>query len=255
MLLHSRIEGTGKPLLIVHGYLGMSDNWKTLAGQYAQAGFEVHAVDMRNHGKSFHSDVFTYDDMVQDLIDYCDANNLDKVDLIGHSMGGKAAMFLAVQYPERLDKLVVADIGPKYYAPHHQDIMEALNAVDFSVKPDRAAVEETIAEYVPDFGTRQFLMKNVYRETPDQLAFRFNLPVFNKEIENIGQALTEGSHFDGPTLFLRGDKSRYIKDEDFSLIKSHFPNAEIKDVKNSGHWLHAENPKDFFEETLAFLKA
>lgn len=255
MLLHSRIEGTGKPLLIVHGYLGMSDNWKTLAGQYAQAGFEVHAVDMRNHGKSFHSDVFTYDAMVQDLIDYCDANNLDKVDLIGHSMGGKAAMFLAVQYPERLDKLVVADIGPKYYAPHHQDIMEALNAVDFSVKPDRAAVEETIAEYVPDFGTRQFLMKNVYRETPDQLAFRFNLPVFNKEIENIDQALTEGSHFDGPTLFLRGDKSRYIKDEDFSLIKSHFPNAEIKDVKNSGHWLHAENPKDFFEETLAFLKA
>lgn len=255
MLLHSRIEGTGKPLLIVHGYLGMSDNWKTLAGQYAQAGFEVHAVDMRNHGKSFHSDVFTYDAMVQDLIDYCDANNLDKVDLIGHSMGGKAAMFLAVQYPERLDKLVVADIGPKYYAPHHQDIMEALNSVDFSVKPDRAAVEETIAEYVPDFGTRQFLMKNVYRETPDQLAFRFNLPVFNKEIENIGQALTEGSHFDGPTLFLRGDKSRYIKDEDFSLIKSHFPNAEIKDVKNSGHWLHAENPKDFFEETLAFLKA
>lgn len=255
MLLHSRIEGTGKPLLIVHGYLGMSDNWKTLAGQYAQAGFEVHAVDMRNHGKSFHSDVFTYDAMVQDLIDYCDANNLDKVDLIGHSMGGKAAMFLAVQYPERLDKLVVADIGPKYYAPHHQDIMEALNAVDFSVKPDRAAVEETIAEYVPDFGTRQFLMKNVYRETPDQLAFRFNLPVFNKEIENIGQALTEGSHFDGPTLFLRGDKSRYIKDEDFSLIKSHFPNAEIKDIQNSGHWLHAENPKDFFEETLAFLKA
>lgn len=255
MLLHSRIEGTGKPLLIVHGYLGMSDNWKTLAGQYAQAGFEVHAVDMRNHGKSFHSDVFTYDAMVQDLIDYCDANNLDKVDLIGHSMGGKAAMFLAVQYPERLDKLVVADIGPKYYAPHHQDIMEALNAVDFSVKPDRAAVEETIAEYVTDFGTRQFLMKNVYRETPDQLAFRFNLPVFNKEIENIGQALTEGSHFDGPTLFLRGDKSRYIKDEDFDMIKSHFPNAEIKDIKNSGHWLHAENPKDFFEETLAFLKA
>lgn len=255
MLLHSRIEGAGKPLLIVHGYLGMSDNWKTLAGQYAQAGFEVHAVDMRNHGKSFHSDVFTYDAMVQDLIDYCDANNLGKVDLIGHSMGGKAAMFLAVQYPERLDRLVVADIGPKYYAPHHQDIMQALNAVDFSVKPDRAAVEETIAEYVPDFGTRQFLMKNVYRETPDQLAFRFNLPVFNKEIENIGQALTDGSHFDGPTLFLRGDKSRYIKDEDFGLIKSHFPNAEIKDIKNSGHWLHAENPKDFLEETLAFLKA
>ncbi|MNK07074.1 Esterase YbfF [compost metagenome] len=255
MLLHSRIEGSGKPLLIVHGYLGMSDNWKTLAGQYAAAGYEVHAVDMRNHGKSFHSDVFDYDVMVQDLIDYCDANNLDKVDLIGHSMGGKAAMFLAVQHPDRLNKLVVADIGPKYYAPHHQDIMAALNAVDFSVKPDRAAVEETIAKYVTDFGTRQFLMKNVYRETQDQLAFRFNLPVFNEKLDNIGQAVPEGTHFDGPTLFLRGDRSRYIKDEDFGLIKSHFPNAVIKDIKNSGHWLHAENPKDFLEETLAFLEA
>jgi pimeloyl-ACP methyl ester carboxylesterase len=208
---------------------------------------------MRNHGRSFHSDIFDYDVMVQDIIDYCDANNLDKVDIIGHSMGGKVGMFFAIMHPERLNRIVIADIGPKYYPPHHQDIMEGLNAVDFSTKPDRNAVEAVLAEYVPDFGTRQFLMKNVHRETPEQLAFRFNLPVFNKVIDNIGRALPEGSHFDGPVLFLRGDRSRYIKDEDFTLIKSHFPKAEIKSIKDSGHWLHADNPKDFFDETLEFL--
>ena len=256
MVLHSVIQGEGKPLLIIHGYLGMSDNWKTLAGQYVLAGFQTHAIDMRNHGKSFHSDDFTYDAMVQDLVEYINHYNLGKVDIIGHSMGGKAAMFFAVQHPELLDRLVVADIGPKYYRPHHQDIMAGLNAVDFSLHTDRAAVETAIEAYVPDFGTRQFLMKNVYWVEPGkQLGFRFNLNAFNKVIDNIGEAITEGSHFDGPTLFLRGDKSNYIKDEDFDQIKSHFPQAEIKEIRNSGHWLHAENPKDFLAETLEFLKA
>lgn len=256
MVLHSVIQGEGKPLLIIHGYLGMSDNWKTLAGQYVLASFQTHAIDMRNHGKSFHSDDFTYDAMVQDLVEYINHYDLGKVDIIGHSMGGKAAMFFAVQHPELLDRLVVADIGPKYYRPHHQDIMAGLNAVDFSFHTDRAAVEAAIEAYVPDFGTRQFLMKNVYWVEPGkQLGFRFNLDAFNKVIDNIGEALPEGSRFDGPTLFLRGDKSNYIKDEDFDQIKSHFPQAEIKEIRNSGHWLHAENPKDFLAETLEFLKA
>jgi esterase len=121
-MLYSRIEGQGKPLLIIHGYLGMSDNWKTLGGQYAANGYQVHALDLRNHGKSFHSDVFNYTVMVQDVLDYCLGHQLDKVNIIGHSMGGKVAMFFAVQYPDKVNKLVVADIGPKYYAPHHQVI-------------------------------------------------------------------------------------------------------------------------------------
>lgn len=252
-MLHSRIEGEGRPLLIIHGFLGTSDNWKTLGGQYVANGFQVHAIDMRNHGKSFHSDEFTYDAMVQDLVEYCNEHQIAKADIIGHSMGGKAVMFFATQYPEKVNRLVVADIGPKYYRPHHQDILAGLNAVDFSVKPERSDVEAILSQYVDDAGTRQFLMKNLYWKEPGQLAYRFNLEVFNEKIENIGQALPEGSHFDGPTLFLRGDRSNYIKDEDFALIKAHFPNSEIKDIANSGHWLHAENPKQFLEETLAFL--
>lgn len=254
MVLHSVIQGEGKPLLIIHGYLGMSDNWKTLAGQYVAAGFQTHALDMRNHGKSFHADEFTYAAMVQDLVEYINFHNLGKVDIIGHSMGGKAAMFFAVQHPELLDKLVVADIGPKYYKPHHQDVMAGLNAVDFSRDTDRAAVEAAIATHIPDMGTRQFLLKSVYWAEPGkQLGFRFNLDAFNKATDTIGEALPEGALFNGPTLFLRGDRSDYIKDEDFALIQSHFPLSEIKDIQNSGHWVHAENPKDFLEKTLGFL--
>lgn len=254
-MLHSRIEGEGKPLLIIHGFLGTSDNWKTLGGQFVANGYQVHALDMRNHGKSFHSDVFDYDAMVQDIYDYCEFYRLAVVDVVGHSMGGKAAMFFATRYPDRVDKLVIADIGPKYYRPHHQDILAGLNAVDFSAKPSRADVEAILEKYVPDFGTRQFLMKNLYWKEPGQLAYRFNLEVFNEKIDNIGQALPENARFDKPVLFLRGDKSNYIKDEDFIMIKSHFPKAEIQDVANSGHWLHAENPKEFMEKTLAYLKA
>jgi esterase len=253
-MLHSRIEGQGKPLLIIHGFMGMGDNWKTLGGQYAAAGFEVHALDARNHGKSFHSDEFTYEAMVKDIAEYIDGNNLEKVDLIGHSMGGKIGMFFAVMHPELIDKLVVADIAPKYYPPHHQTELDALNAIDFEAKPDRAAVEATMAEYITDAGTRQFLMKNLYWATPGQLDFRFNLKVFNEQINNIGEALPEGSTFAGPTLFLRGDRSKYVKDEDLTDIEAHFPGCEIKTITNSGHWVHAENPKEFLEYTLEFLK-
>jgi esterase len=254
-MLESRIEGEGKPLLIIHGFLGMSDNWKTLSGQYVASGFQVHALDMRNHGKSFHSDVFTYDAMVQDIVEYCAGHQLERVNIIGHSMGGKAAMFFAAAYPEKVDRLVVADIGPKYYEPHHADILAGLNAVDFSAKPSRSDVEEVLSSYISDFGTRQFLMKNLYWKEPGQLAFRFNLPVFNEHIDNIGLALPAGTTFEEPVLFLRGDRSGYIRDEDIVGIKMHFPKAEIKDIKDSGHWLHAENPKDFLTETLAYLKA
>ena len=253
-MLHSRIEGQGKPLLIIHGFLGMSDNWKSFGTLYAAEGFQVHLLDLRNHGKSFHSDDFSYEIMAQDVLEYCQAHQLKKVSIIGHSMGGKVAMLLATIHPELIDKLIVADIGPKYYAPHHQDILAGLNAVDFSTKPDRAQVEEMLYPYIPDFGTRQFLMKSLYWIEPGQLAYRFNLPVFNAKIEVIGTALPEEAHFENPTLFIRGGNSNYILDSDLPEIKKHFPNFELATIPNVGHWLHAENPKLFFEITAQFLK-
>jgi esterase len=252
-MLYSKIEGQGKPLLILHGFLGMSDNWKTLATQYVELGFQVHALDLRNHGKSFHSDDFSYEIMVQDVVDYCHFHQLTSIDIIGHSMGGKAVMLLATSYPELINKLIVADIGPKFYPPHHQTILAALNAVDFSTKPSRVEVEAVISEYVSDFGTRQFLLKNLYWLEPRQLAFRFNLNVFNKKIDQIGKALPFDNYFQKETLFLRGDKSDYILDSDFETILHHFPKAEIATISNAGHWLHAENPVKFFEKTAHFL--
>ena len=253
-MLYSKIEGTGKPLLILHGFLGMSDNWKTLATQYVQAGFNVHLLDLRNHGRSFHSDEFDYDLMVRDVLDYCENHNLKKIALLGHSMGGKVAMLFAAKFPEKVAKLIIADIGPKYYPPHHQTILQGLNAVDFSKNPSRNQVEEILSTFIPDFGTRQFLMKNLYWKSPEELAFRFNLEVVTKKVSQIGAALPENLIFNKPTLFIRGGNSNYILDDDFPLIITHFPNVSIKTIPGVGHWLHAEKPKEFLELTLEFLK-
>ena len=243
-----------RPLVILHGFLGMADNWKTLGTQYAQEGFQVHLLDLRNHGRSFHSEIFNYDIMVQDVLDYCKANNLEKIDCIGHSMGGKVAMLLATIHPELVNKLIVADIGPKFYPQHHQTILEGLNAIDFSLKPSRGEVEEILTKYISDFGTRQFLLKSLYWAEPGQLAFRFNLLVFNNQIDQIGTALPENARFEKPTLFIRGGNSNYILDSDFETIKHHFSKAEFNTIPNVGHWLHAEKPQEFLELTLKFLK-
>ena len=252
-MLFSKIEGSGKPLLILHGFLGMSDNWKTLGTQFTTE-FQVHILDLRNHGRSLHSEEFNYEIMAQDVYEYCKAHNLENINIIGHSMGGKVAMLLATTYPELVDKLIVADIGPKFYPQHHQDILAGLNAVDFSIKPSRGDVEEIMEKYIPDFGTRQFLMKNLFWQEPGQLAFRFNLAVFNHKMDEIGVPLDENSIFEKPTLFIRGGNSRYILDSDFEIIKQHFPNSSIETIANAGHWLHAENPAEFYQIVTSFLK-
>ena len=253
-MLHSKIEGSGMPLLILHGFLGMSDNWKTIGLQFALGGFQVHLIDLRNHGRSFHSDEFSYELMVQDIYEYCLSNNLEKINMIGHSMGGKTAMLFAVTYPEMVEKLIVADIGPKFYPQHHQTILEGLNEIDFSKKPSRSEVEEIMSHYITDFGTRQFLLKSLYWLEPGQLAFRFNVAVFNLKIDEIGKSLPDNAVLSKPTLFIRGGKSDYILNEDFENLKKHFPDSSIETIPDAGHWLHAENPKMFYEIANSFLK-
>jgi pimeloyl-ACP methyl ester carboxylesterase len=252
-MLYSKIEGEGKPLLILHGFLGMSDNWKTIGTQFGAAGYQVHMLDMRNHGRSLQSDDFSYEIMAKDIYEYCQANNLEQVDIIGHSMGGKTAMLFATTYAEKVNKLIVADIGPKFYPQHHQTILAGLNTVDFSKKPSRAEVEEIIGNFITDFGTRQFLMKSLYWQEPGQLAFRFNLAVFNEKISEIGTALPDDALFDKPTLFIRGGNSNYILDADIENIHLQFPQMQLETIPNAGHWLHAENPKMFYEYASSFL--
>lgn len=253
-MLYSKIEGTGKPFLILHGFLGMSDNWKTLGSHFATLGFQVHLLDLRNHGRSFQSPDFSYDLMVIDVLQYCQLNNLESIVLLGHSMGGKVAMQFACENAELVDKLIIADIGPKYYAPHHQAIIEGLKAIDFTVKPSRSDVDEILAKHVSDFGTRQFLLKNLYWKEQGQLDFRFNIEYLSENINEIGKALPSEKEFLKETLFLRGEKSNYILDQDVEDIHRHFPNLILKTVSKSGHWLHAENPKEFSNYVVDFLR-
>ncbi|MDY0780868.1 alpha/beta fold hydrolase [Tenacibaculum sp. IB213877] len=253
-ILHSKIIGEGKPLLILHGFFGMGDNWKSHANKFAEDGFEVHLIDQRNHGRSFHSDEFNYELLVEDLYNYIEHHQLEKVNLLGHSMGGKTVMLFAVEHPEFVEKLIVADIAPKEYPPHHQDIIKALNSVDFSVQNSRKLVDAKLAELISEVGVRQFLLKNTYWKDKDQLAFRFNLSSLTKNYPEVVKALPSFTVFEGKTLFLAGENSGYITKEDEPLISAHFPNAQIKTIANAGHWLHAENPKDFYKDVIGFLE-
>jgi len=252
-MLHSKILGKGEPLLILHGFFGMGDNWKSLANKFANY-FEVHLIDQRNHGRSFHSDDFSYELMVEDLENYINHFQLKKVNLLGHSMGGKTVMLFATTFPNIINKLIVADISPKYYPPHHQFILEALNAVDFNAIRKRNEVAKIFSNYIEEEGIKQFLLKNVYWKEKEQLAYRFNLESLTENIEEVGVALPSFTIFEGDTLFLKGANSGYISNDDVSLIEAHFPKAIIKIIKNTGHWLHAENPQDFFNEVMVFLK-
>ena len=254
-ILHSKVLGKGKPLCILHGFLGMSDNWKTLGNSYSENGFNVHLIDQRNHGKSFHSTGFNYDLLAMDLKNYLDHHGLKSTHLIGHSMGGKTAMQFACTYSNWVDKLLVADIAPKYYPPHHSTIIDALNKIDLNEISSRNDADDQLKRNIPDFGTRQFLLKNLYRNNDKRLRFRFNLPVLDKRMEDIGENINNTDIFDGPTLFLKGDRSEYVVENDMTEIKKHFPNAEMETITDAGHWLHAENPEQFLEKSLKFLNS
>lgn len=250
-ILHSKILGSGQPLLILHGFLGMSDNWKTLGNKYAE-NFEVHLIDQRNHGRSFHSPDFTYTLLVDDLKNYIEYYKLENCILLGHSMGGKTAMQFALTHPGLLTKLIVADIAPKTYPAHHQYILKALSEVDFSIQKTRKDIEFTLSTYIKENGVVQFLMKNIYRKDKQQLAYRFNLPVLLKKYNEVVTSFNTEKQFTKPTLFLKGSKSNYISTEDSVLIKQMFPNATISEISNAGHWLHAENPQEFYSKTMLF---
>lgn len=253
MILHSNIFGEGKPFLILHGFLGMGDNWKTIARQFSESNFKMHLVDQRNHGRSFHSDDFDYEIMTEDLKTYCDYHNLSNITLLGHSMGGKTAMLFASKYPEFVHKLIVADISPRYYPVHHDVILEGLSQLDFSFVKTRLEADQVLEAYVPHSGIRQFLLKNLYWVEKGQLALRINLEVLKENVSEVGEALPVNSIFEKDTLFLRGDRSEYISASDEAIIKRHFPNSKIITISGAGHWLHAENPKEFYEAVIKFV--
>jgi pimeloyl-ACP methyl ester carboxylesterase len=253
MKLHSTILGEGQPILILHGFLGMSDNWKTLGNEFSEAGYQVHLIDQRNHGRSPHSEVFNYTELAKDVKEYIENYSLKNVILIGHSMGGKTAMTAAALFPHLIEKLVVVDISPKYYAPHHQQILQGLKAVDDATLTSRGDADEVLSQYVKEKPVRMFLLKNLYWKQKERLGLRLNLDVLSKEIEELGQGLPGDYTYSKPTLFIKGERSNYITSEDHGLIEKHFPNSKISVIPRAGHWVHAENKKAFYEEVMKFL--
>lgn len=251
MKLNYRKVGEGKPLVILHGLFGSADNWFSIARELDKE-FTMYLVDQRNHGDSPHDDEWNYEVMVEDLKELLDEEGLEKAYLMGHSMGGKTVMNFALNYPERVEKLIVADIAPRYYPVHHESILEGLNSLDLKAINSRKEADDALANYISEPGIRQFLLKSLGRDA-DGFAWKINLPVITKNIENVGEALPEGESFDGPTLFLAGANSNYVQQKDLPEMLEFFPNYELEFVQNAGHWLHAEQPHAVVEEIRKFL--
>ena len=253
-VLHSNIIGSGDDhFIILHGFLGMGDNWKTHAKNLSEKEYCVHLVDQRNHGRSFWSDKFDYDVMVNDLLQYLNHHGINQCVVLGHSMGGKTAMAFALNYPDRVQKLIIADIAPKYYAPHHQKILAGLSTLNLEEVSSRKAAAEHLKNFISEAGTRQFLLKNLYWVSEGKLGLRINVAVLKNAAEAIGAAIQSQKQYHQPTLFLYGENSNYINPMTDTEILKYFPKAEIIEIKGAGHWLHAEKPLLFFKTLTQWL--
>ncbi len=254
--LFGKVYGSGAPrqLLILHGLFGMGDNWASLAKEWAEHGWEVHALDARNHGRSPHHPEHNYDAMVADTLAYMDLHSIEKPVVLGHSMGGKTAMHLAVTHPGRVEALVVVDIAPKAYPIHHQVYIDAMRSVKFDGVSRRSEVEDQLKSQVGNAGIRQFFMKSLHRTENGTFAFRFNLEALNNHLALVGTPLEFG-HYMAPTLFISGALSGYIQPADHEKIYEHFPDAELVVVPNAGHWVHAEARDAFSQIVVEFLGA
>jgi esterase len=252
MKLHFRKIGEGQPFIILHGLFGLSDNWQSIAKVLAEK-YALYLVDLRNHGHSPHSNEWNYKVMAEDVAELISDEGLIKPILMGHSMGGKTAMMLTSMDCDLLSKLIVVDIGIRRYEPP-SDVIQALEAVHLDTITTRKEAEEVIRFYVKEQGTVLFLLKNLYWESDTRLAWRFNLDVIRKEINNIANSVSLTGSCDLSSLFISGERSSYIMDSDRTEILNFFPKAKFEVVPDAGHWVHADNPQGFIRSVEAFLQ-
>jgi esterase len=251
MELFYRTFGQGSPIIILHGLFGFSDNWQTIAKALAD-NFTVITPDLRNHGKSSHAPTHSYSDLSHDLYEFLTSQWIFESILIGHSMGGKAAMQFALDHPDMVSKLVVIDIAPGQSKTRQDDVFEALNSIDLHNLTDRKLVEQHLMEKLGDIGVVQFLLKNLTRNTDGALEWKMNLSVLTAAHDEVLKPI-QGDRFLHKTLFIRGERSKYIQDADLPEIKAHFPNSEVHTIHNAGHWVHADQPLAVIEALRQFL--
>jgi esterase len=252
MQLHFHELGHGEPLVLLHGLFGSADNWLGVAPELAKR-FQVFIPDLRNHGLSPHAAEMDYPLMAADVSDFIAARGLADVFVIGHSLGGKVAMQLALDFPARVKKLVVVDMAPRAYAPEHDPIFKALLALDLARFQTRSQIEETLAPEIASLSLRRFLLKNLGRDAAGNFFWKLNLQGVAENYSRLGEKLEAGTPFTRPTLFIRGGKSDYIKAMDEADIRRLFPLAEIQTIAAAAHWVHADAPAEFVRRVLDFL--
>lgn len=264
MDLFYRKEGSGSPVVIIHGLYGSSDNWINIGKRLSEK-HTVYMLDLRNHGRSPFADSHTYDDLRNDLEEFFEKHQIDRATILGHSMGGKVAIWFAADFPEKVEKLVIADITPKDYLLLkedsqfylHQNILLAMQEIDFSQVNSRNDVDDFMAEKLDDARIRQFLLKNVEKDKKSkQYRWRVNAEVLYDHLDEIVRGVNKNWLDDRipitayPVIFIRGMKSNYILPEDELLIKEIYPDSKIVDIPDAGHWLHAEQPKKFMKAVM-----
>ncbi|PCJ80330.1 MAG: alpha/beta hydrolase [Bacteroidetes bacterium] len=254
VVLNSRIlgESSSPDLVILHGLLGSSDNWQTLAKRYAEK-FRVHLIDARNHGRSPHIAEHSYKAMSEDLLNYLDTNNIEQAALLGHSMGGKTVMTFTELHPDRVTKLIIADIAARAYESHHGPIFEALK----STKPELAQSREEVSQILESYLGKDpvlipFLMKSLRREKSGGYSWRFNVDALYSNLSNVTEKI-ELSLNTLPTLLIYGGASTYVNRSDIDAFEKLYLRLEIACLEESGHWLHAQEPNEFYEITDEFL--
>lgn len=255
-LNYHQYSSEGQPLLILHGMLGNSNNWSTQSRRLA-SDFAVYALDLRNHGASPHAPGMDYPTMAQDVLEFMDSHDLHEAHILGHSMGGKTAMQMALQAPERLMKLVVADIAPVAYGGErgeHDEIFAGLDAIDLKTLQSRTQADGILANWVDDEIVRQFLLGNLFRSEEGNFAWRINLPVIRDSYPLLRAAVSGPDAYRGEALFVRGERSDYVLPEYEPAIRELFPSAVIETVPHAGHWLHAEKPDTFYSIVSKFLR-
>ena len=254
MKLHYREYGyeDSDPLIILHGLLGSADNWHTPAG-HLSGHRHIFSVDQRNHGKSPHLPEMNYPAMAGDLDEFLEIHGIHAADVMGHSMGGKTAMELALSRPEKVNKLIVVDISPFFDRPVYENIFEALVDLDVNSLKARSEADSRLAEKVPDRMLRLFLLKNLRRDDEGNFYWRINLEALNSHYNRIWEPVAGDRVFEGPVLFIEGEKGGSGLSDDFPRIRELFPNAGLERIAGAGHWVHSEQPEAFLDAVKRFL--
>ena len=253
MELHSKIQGQGPPIIILHGLFGTHDNWQTIANSLSNS-FTVCLLDLRNHSRSPHNELMDYKIMATDVKEFMESNWINSAIVMGHSMGGKVAMQLALDNPDMVEKLIVVDISMRKYSLSHLEIFEALESIDVNKLKDRKEAETQLMEKLHDTSTVLFLLKNLSREKNNSFSWKMDLASIKKNYKTLMDPLITKEVFDKPTLFIRGGKSKHINDEDMPEIKTHFPQAKLETIDDAGHWVHADKPKELLNIIQDFMK-